>query len=54
MRLAYGPGAFLLLQFRQRTSAPRVFEIGWRKPMRAAAGGDKPSEFIIIYTSLKV
>ena len=42
--LRHGPGVIVpahLLQFRQRTSAPRVFEMGWREFMRGRRGGDK-------------
>ena len=45
--LRYGPGAIVpahLLQFRQRTSAPRVFEMGWREFMRGRRGMDNADE----------
>ncbi len=42
--LRYGPGVIVpahLLQFRQRTSAPRVVEMGWRDFTGEFLGGDK-------------
>lgn len=43
MGLAYGPGACLpahLDAIRQRTSAPRVFRMGWRDFIRGQTGED--------------